>query len=201
MPYPYSSGLRPQTVPLRLAQQLQLERDEALHELELTKRQLRQARAAAPAQLQALEASEQALRAEVDELLDRNQALSHQLELLHEQLEAEPVSPPTPPPTAAAQSLMHVRDSVARALDASPDASNPWHQGLEAIMAQVDAELRAAGATLFGQAGEAFDPHIHEAIGVTDSPDLLPGVLASVSRPGVRIDDVVLHPAQVIVSK
>lgn len=95
--------------------------------------------------------------------------------------------------------LGEVRDSVAWALAAGPDPKSPWYAGLVGIRDQVDAQLRAEGATLFGQPGEPFDPRLHEAIGT--APGAPPDRIQHVESPGIALEDgTVVRPARVLVT-
>jgi molecular chaperone GrpE len=95
--------------------------------------------------------------------------------------------------------LGDVRDSVAWALAAGPDPKSPWYAGLVGIRDQVDAQLRAEGATLFGEAGEAFDPRLHEAIGTAAGRP--PDTIHHVEAPGIALDDgTIVRPARVVVT-
>ena len=78
----------------------------------------------------------------------------------------------------AVAGLAQVRDTVTLALDTSPDPQSPWHQGLEGILRQIDDQLELSGAQLHGERGEAFDPRLHEAIG------LVPGAVPKPDRLG-----------------
>jgi molecular chaperone GrpE len=96
--------------------------------------------------------------------------------------------------------LAEVRDSVAWGLAAATDRASPWYAGLEAIRDQVDTQLHAEGATLFGTVGEFFDPHQHEALAMVPLPDHPPGRVARVERPGIRLaDGTLVRPARVLV--
>ena len=95
--------------------------------------------------------------------------------------------------------LTDVRDTVHWALAASPDERSAWHVGLVGIRDQIDRQLRAEGAAVFGAVGEDFDPRLHEALGAEDRG--APGTLTRVEAPGVRLDDgTVVRPARVMVS-
>ncbi len=92
-------------------------------------------------------------------------------------------------------------DVLERALQTS-DPESPWHQGSLGIKRQMEAVLRKAGAARIGEVGEAFDPHIHEALGVVHRPELPADVIAEVVSPGWRFaSGTLVRPARVIVSQ
>ncbi|MEO1270593.1 MAG: nucleotide exchange factor GrpE, partial [Myxococcota bacterium] len=68
--------------------------------------------------------------------------------------------------------------------------------------------LRRAGAERLGEVGERFDPHLHEAIGVTSENDAIEADhIAQVLHPGYRFAerqgeaDALIRPARVIVAR
>lgn len=63
----------------------------------------------------------------------------------------------------------------------------------------LDAVARNGLATL-GEAGEAFDPALHEAIGMEQNPELDKGAVSRVMQRGYKLNDRVLRPAKVMVN-
>lgn len=98
--------------------------------------------------------------------------------------------------------LADVRDSLQRAVDAAPDAHDPWANGLRGVLSQLDGHLRTEGVELVGQVGEAFDPACHEALATGVHPEGRRNAILQVVRPGLRVpaDNLLIRPAQVIVS-
>jgi molecular chaperone GrpE (heat shock protein) len=96
---------------------------------------------------------------------------------------------------AGLQALARVYDDLLYSLQSNPDRESPWYQGHRAILANVRQTLRSAGAVEVGQAGERFDPRLHEAIGLAEGP---PGTVVAVDRPGWQLEDgTLIRPAQV----
>lgn len=91
-------------------------------------------------------------------------------------------------------------DALDRAI-ASVEPTNPMAAGLRAIEEQMEAALARHGAERFGDAGDPFDPRLHEAVSVQARGDVAPGSVAEVHRPGYRIGERVLRPAQVVVAQ
>ena len=95
-----------------------------------------------------------------------------------------------------------LRDTVARALQASTDPESPWHAGLVGILQQVDHVLTSEGVTLLGAPGEPFDPHFHQALGLASSFRFKSGEITEVERPGFLLaDGTIARSARVIVAK
>jgi molecular chaperone GrpE len=87
-------------------------------------------------------------------------------------------------------------DSVELALRMQPD-----DQGLQAVLAQMEAILARDGATRVGVAGEPFDPTRHHAVAVRSSDEVPDQTILEVARSGFALDGKVLRPAQVVVSQ
>jgi molecular chaperone GrpE len=101
----------------------------------------------------------------------------------------------------AAKHLCHVLDSVQRAIEQSPDASSAFHVGYERIRDQLDQALIACGVARFGQPGDRFDPHIHEAIATAPHTPHPSDHVAQVTRHGLRTrNGQLIQTAKVVVS-
>lgn len=96
----------------------------------------------------------------------------------------------------ALSELLPVLDDIGRARD---------HGELEGGFRQVgeafEAVVAKLGLTRFGAAGELFDPNLHEALMSTTSPDVDEVSVHTVFRPGYRIGERVVRPAQVQVAE
>lgn len=93
-----------------------------------------------------------------------------------------------------------IRDTVARAIDASPERVGPFHDGMLAILSRADALFAREGVTLLGHVGERFDPAVHEAVGTSAQGE--PGTVQAVVSSGMQLDDGTLaEPARVIVGE
>jgi molecular chaperone GrpE len=98
-----------------------------------------------------------------------------------------------------ARDWLEVVDSVERALRMETDS--PAHEGLRAILDQIDAVLARHGVRRIGEVGERFDPERHEAVSVQDTDEVADHTVLQVTRSGFAIGDYVLRPAQVVVSR
>ncbi|MFD0639174.1 nucleotide exchange factor GrpE [Catenulispora yoronensis] len=79
------------------------------------------------------------------------------------------------------------------------------HGELEGGFRQVGEAFEAVTAKLglarFGASGEVFDPNLHEALMSTSSPDVEEVSVHVVFRPGYRIGERIVRPAQVQVAE
>ena len=94
---------------------------------------------------------------------------------------------------------LEVTDSVDRALRMEP--TGPAAERLRAVLEQIEAILGRQGVRRIGEAGEAFDPHVHEAVGVRETDEVAAGTVVEVARSGFSVGDRVIRPAQVVVSR
>lgn len=61
--------------------------------------------------------------------------------------------------------------------------------------------VKKHGLTPVGVVGEAFNPEIHEAIGIDNSGELEPGMVARVMQGGYKLGDRLLRPAKVMITQ
>lgn len=94
---------------------------------------------------------------------------------------------------------LNVLDSVERALAASADEEES--RGFRAVLAQMEAILARHGVRRLGDVGERFDPERHEALIVRPADGSADRTVLDVARSGFAVDDRVLRPAQVVVSR
>ncbi|GAA4931149.1 nucleotide exchange factor GrpE [Streptomyces coeruleoprunus] len=72
--------------------------------------------------------------------------------------------------------------------------------GFLQVAQALDGELAALGLEVFGEAGDAFDPHVHEAVAYERSDQLERPVCTEVIRPGYRVGGHLLRAAEVTVA-
>ena len=99
-----------------------------------------------------------------------------------------------------ATDLLQVKDSLESALatkDAMPEA---LRSGVELTLKQLAAAFEKAQIAEIDPAGEKFDPHQHMAMTAVDSPEP-PNTVVRVFQKGYRLQDRILRPALVAVSK
>lgn len=73
-----------------------------------------------------------------------------------------------------------------------------WRKGIEAIIDKVYAVLQKSGVESYGQAGDEFDPKMHEALGQEKTDDgLKDHKISMVMQKGYKLHDRVIRPAMV----
>ncbi|HLL35046.1 MAG TPA: nucleotide exchange factor GrpE [Streptomyces sp.] len=73
--------------------------------------------------------------------------------------------------------------------------------GFRRVAEVLERELAALGLRSFGTPGEPFDPAVHEAVSCTRSDRVERPVCAVILRPGYRVGDQLLRPAQAEVAE
>jgi molecular chaperone GrpE len=99
--------------------------------------------------------------------------------------------------------LLPALDDLERALGHVPDElrDNAWAEGMPLVARQLRLALARAGVERIGAEGDAFDPRQHEAVAYQPHPGYDEGQVAHVARPGYRIGDRIIRPAQVVVAQ
>jgi molecular chaperone GrpE len=90
--------------------------------------------------------------------------------------------------------LLPVLDDVDRARD-----HGELEGGIKSITDNLETTVAKLGLTRFGEAGERFDPNVHEAMTHGYSPDVTEQTCAEVFQPGYRLGERILRPARVAV--
>ncbi|MDX3376545.1 nucleotide exchange factor GrpE [Streptomyces sp. ME02-6991-2A] len=101
--------------------------------------------------------------------------------------------------TAAA--FLPVLDNLELALSHADADSGAVVEGIRAVRDQAVSVLELLGYPRHAETGVAFDPAHHEVVGVVDDPDIEPGTVVQVLRPGYGDGDRQLRPAAVTVAK
>jgi molecular chaperone GrpE len=98
--------------------------------------------------------------------------------------------------------ILPILDNFERAVAAAKQAgeTGPLMQGVALVQAQVLDALRRHGITRIEALGNAFDPHLHEAVMQQPSSEQSPNTVLQVLEQGFTIHDRVLRPAKVVVS-
>jgi molecular chaperone GrpE len=99
---------------------------------------------------------------------------------------------------ALARDLVPALDNLDRALAAGGDGSS-LAEGVRLVREEVATVLRRSGVESYEPAGEAFDPHLHEAMMTRPAGDENAGKVLEVLEKGYRLDGEVLRPARVVV--
>jgi molecular chaperone GrpE len=99
--------------------------------------------------------------------------------------------------------FLPVLDDLERALKDRPQDGDGarWAEGIELIYRKLGALLDAQGIETIPANGERFDPMVHEALTLEESPEHDEGMVIEVIQQGYRLGDRVLRPALVRVAK
>ena len=102
-----------------------------------------------------------------------------------------------------AKNFLSVGDNLERAIESLNDDSKPedLEEGLKLILKSYEDALETGGIISIDPKGEPFNPEQHEALSVIENEDLEPNSIVEVIQKGFMIQDRVLRPAKVIVTK
>ncbi len=101
---------------------------------------------------------------------------------------------------AALKELLPVLDNFERALSAPDADAESLKKGMEMIFTGFQETLKKLGVEAFGEAGEPFDPNIHNAVMHLEDETLGENVIAAVFSKGYKLGDRILRPAMVQVA-
>lgn len=98
--------------------------------------------------------------------------------------------------------LLPIVDDFQRALENVPEeASNdPWLEGIRLIERNFQHVLEQEGVSAIADAGQEFDPFLHQAVTHEPSDSVPAGHIISALRTGYRMGEQVLRPSMVRVS-
>jgi molecular chaperone GrpE len=99
-----------------------------------------------------------------------------------------------------ASELLAVKDSLEAALAVQEQTVDSFKSGVELTLKQLVAAFDKNALVEVNPAGEKFDPHKHQAIGMVDSEQEA-NTVVSVLQKGYLIADRTLRPALVMVAK
>ena len=101
--------------------------------------------------------------------------------------------------------LLTVIDNLERALDAVPDSAgesvNALREGVELTLKGFLETCDKFNIRQLNPEGEPFDPQMHQAMSMVPNPDVEPNTVVAVVQKGYLLNDRVIRPAMVMVSK
>ena len=99
--------------------------------------------------------------------------------------------------------LLVVIDSLEAALASDNQSAESLHAGVELTLRQLNSAFEKANLAVINPLGEKFDPHKHQAISQMEAADgqTEPNRVINVLQKGYMLNDRILRPAMVIVSK
>ena len=100
--------------------------------------------------------------------------------------------------------LLPVKDSLEMGLAAVNAESSEGAQlkeGAELTLKMLAAAMEKFGIEAMGSEGEPFNPQIHQAMTMQESADHAPNTVLAVMQKGYQLNDRLIRPAMVVVSK
>lgn len=164
---------------------------------------------------EALEQAEAAVEQDIEQLLEetRKQAAEHWDSLLRVQADMENLRRRTRIDVENAhkfgvEKLIHALVPVADSLEMGLDASQKAEASLDSIREGMDMTFKQLLDVLanfnverINPAGEKFNPQLHEAMTMVPSPAHEPNTVIEVFQKGYALNERLIRPARVIVSK
>jgi molecular chaperone GrpE len=163
---------------------------------------------AASQETEALTAENQLLRAQMEEINDRNLRLVAEMENLRRRTERDKSEFAKYAISEFARDILTVGDNIRRAIESVPKEAVVSHPALSSLIEGVEMTERDLLKVLeryqvkrFDPLGEPFNPHLHEAMTKVDVPNVPADTVIQTIHAGYMIGDRVLRPAAVIVAK
>ena len=99
----------------------------------------------------------------------------------------------------AVEKLLPVYDNLERALN-QPTEDAAYKKGVEMTMTQLVGILNGLGVEIFGEAGETFDPNLHNAVMHIEDETLGENTLSQVFQKGFKLGEKIIRFAMVQVA-
>ncbi|KWT66249.1 Heat shock protein GrpE [Hyphomicrobium sulfonivorans] len=148
------------------------------------------------------------LEARISDLTDRLLRAHAEMDNLRKRTERDKEDTAKYAISKFARDLLSIGDNLQRATSAVPAGAADADPALKALMEGVSMTereflnvLERNGVRRIDPEGEPFNPHQHQAMAEIEQPDVASGTIVQVYQPGYLIEDRVLRPAMVVVSK
>ena len=99
----------------------------------------------------------------------------------------------------AVEKLLPVYDNLERALN-QPTEDVAYKKGVEMTMTQLVSIFAGLGVEIFGEAGDTFDPNIHNAVMHTEDENAAENTITQVFQKGFKLGDKIVRFAMVQVA-
>lgn len=159
-------------------------------------------------ELERVKADLEQLRAAPAEYQDKNIRLLAEMENLRRRTERERSDTAKFAITRFARDVLTVADNVQRAIDTAPLEAKaddgPIKSFFDGVMLtgrELLNVLERHGVKRIDPTGERFDPNVHQAMMQADNLDVPAGTVIQTFQPAYMIEDRVLRPAMVVVSR
>ena len=98
--------------------------------------------------------------------------------------------------------FISIVDDLERAIENVPEeAQIEWTEGVELVLRNLEKALELEGVSQIESLGKFFDPREHEALLYEENSDIEDGLILNVIQQGYRLNERIIRPARVIVSK
>jgi molecular chaperone GrpE len=101
--------------------------------------------------------------------------------------------------------LLQVMDNLERSLEATKDSEDEVvkaiHEGVDLTLKSFVDCFKKFNIEAVAPLGEPFDPQLHQAMSIQESPDAEPNTVIAVMQKGYTLHGRVIRPAMVMVSK
>jgi len=142
------------------------------------------------------------LKAERDALLDRLARLQAEFDNARKRAVREQQEFRDFAAAEVIKSVLPALDSFERALKAqTPAEASEFRNGIELIYRQLQDALQKAGVQPIASVGQEFDPRVHEAIEMVDTPEVPDHHIVEEMQRGYKFKDRLLRPAMVRVAR
>ncbi|MDR1422403.1 MAG: nucleotide exchange factor GrpE [Coriobacteriales bacterium] len=140
-------------------------------------------------------------QAEATELRDRFQRLQAEWDNFRKRTATEREQERRRATERLMESLLPVVDDLERAIEHSETSNETaLREGIAAVFAKLSEVLAKEGLQVIDPVDEAFDAHLHQAVGKTEDAHLPDETVTQVYQKGYQMADRVLRPAMVVVS-
>jgi molecular chaperone GrpE len=142
----------------------------------------------------------QKLRVERDTLVDRLARLQAEFENARKRAAREQHDFREYAVGDAMKALLPILDSFERALETSSAEKAEFREGVELIYKQMQDALLKLGVRPIPAKGEAFDPHLHEAVEMVETTDAADHQILEELQRGYKVKGRLLRPSMVKVA-
>ena len=98
--------------------------------------------------------------------------------------------------------FISIVDDLERAVENVPkEAQTEWKEGVELVLRNLGKALELEGVSQIESLGKSFDPREHDALLYEENSDTEDGLILNVIQQGYRLNERIIRPARVIVSK
>ena len=99
----------------------------------------------------------------------------------------------------AVEKLLPVYDNLERALN-QPTEDEAYKKGVEMTLTQLVNIFAGLGVEIYGNAGDVFDPNLHNAVMHTEDESVAENTITQVYQKGFKMGDKIVRFAMVIVA-